>query len=82
MKALTPIWKHRLEIATVLQFMVANLISADLVTGTPMKWVLYLNGCLTASIVVMNKYKELRAAKNAPLTEDTGDDVVIPGDPQ
>lgn len=55
------IWKHRLECMTVAQFMAANLAAADLVHGTPLKWLLYVSACLSGGIVAYNKFQQLRA---------------------
>lgn len=57
------IWKHRLEVMTVAQFMAANLAAADLVHGNALKWLLYISACLSGGIVAYNKFQQLRDAR-------------------
>lgn len=63
MTALKWLWTHRLEWMVVAQLAIANLVTADLVSGTPMKWVLYVNACLTGTIAFLNKLKEVRDSR-------------------
>ncbi len=59
------IWSNRTSTMSVLQIMTASLATTDLVTGTPLKWVLYINGVLTGCIALHNKIREVRAERAA-----------------